>query len=115
LGYFVSADADHNAQHFDVVRLLRHRRIEAAAALFDRAEMKRRDIGDRLNVIVAFKIRIGCADVIGIGSGNRGNSVESDRLRKGSAEIGICLAAVANEPTGVDVQIHQVRDAQLTG
>jgi hypothetical protein len=40
--------------------------------------------------------------------------MEGDCLRKVGAEVRVRGAAIANEPTGVDVEIHQVREAGLT-
>jgi hypothetical protein len=39
------------------------------------------------------------------------NPTESDRLRKGGAEIRIGNAALANEPTGVNIEIHEIGEA----
>ena len=67
-------------------------------------------IRDRLNVWVTGNVETGVGGTeIGIRSGNGGNPFESDRLRKGCAEVRIRRAAVANVPTGVDGELHDVR------
>src|SRR3984885_8757803 len=44
-------------------------------------------------------------------SGNRGDVFKSNRLREGGAKIRIGGAAVANVPTGIDSEIHEVGEA----
>ena len=111
----VSSNAVHDPNHFLRRRLLNQGSVKARTALLDVSEVKGRHIGDGLDVIVALEVAVGFAFVIGIGSGNCGNTSERNRLRKGRAEIRIGCAAIANVPTGVDVQIHEVREPQLAG
>src|SRR5580658_357629 len=110
----VSANAESDLKHFRIGHLLTHGCVKARSALLNLSEVKGRHIRDRLNVIVALKIVVVFAFVIGIGSGNGGYSVERQRLRKGGTEVRIGGAAVANVPTGVDVKLHEVGEAQLT-
>jgi hypothetical protein len=63
--------------------------------LFDISEVKGRYIRDRLDMLIAFEIGVGFAFEIGIGSGNGGNTFESDRLRKSGAQVRVLQAAVA--------------------
>ena len=79
------------------------------------AEVKSRYIRDRLNMVVTKKVGVCRAVEVGVVSGNGGNSIESDRLGKAGTEVRIGCATVANEPAGVDVQMHQVCEAQLSG
>lgn len=87
-----------------------HRCVETRSTLLDISEMKSRYIGDRLNVIVAGKVGIGFAVVIGISSGNGGYSVESDRLRKDGAEVRIGCAACASLAASIGSVSVVVRD-----
>jgi len=89
---------------------LTHRCVETRSTLLDISEMKSRYIGDRLNVIVAGKVGIGFAVVIGISSGNGGYSVESDRLRKDGAEVRIGCAACASLAASIGSVSVVVRD-----
>src|SRR5271156_384975 len=63
--------------------------------------MKCRYVCDGLNVV-------GRPKKIGVGDGNGGHLVKRDRLWEGGAEIGIRPAAIADEPTGVDVELREV-------
>ena len=76
--------------------------------------MKAGNIRDRLNVIVTGKVGVGSAVEIIVVSGNGINILQSKRLRKGSAGVRIGCAAITNVPARVDVELHQVREAQLT-
>src|ERR1700720_3712485 len=51
--------ADHDSKHFDVRDSLSQRKPQAAAALFDRRHMKRRRVGNRLNVFLGVPVGIG--------------------------------------------------------
>src|ERR1700733_5014909 len=104
----VSADAEGDLKHLWIRHLLAHGCVETRPALFDHAEVKGRYICDGLKMV-------GRAVEIGIVSGNGGNSVESDRLGKAGTEVRIGCATVANEPAGVDVEMHEVGEAQLAG
>src|SRR5580692_6196422 len=97
----VSPNRHRDFQHFQTADFLAKRLIEARSTLFDISKVKTRHIRDRLNMDVPAKaVRIaigeGSALKIGIGSGNGGNPIESERLREGGAEVWIGCAAVAN-------------------
>lgn len=103
-------DADQDSQHFHAAGSLRHRRIEAVAALFDGWHMEAGSVGDRLDVKVGGQIVIG--------SRNRGELAFvqiRDRLWKHEIgiEIGvITAAAVASPPTRVQGELHEICEAQ---
>src|ERR1700679_3396409 len=59
------------------------------------------------------KVGVGRTHEIVIVSGNRGYIVQRDCLRKGSAQIRVGRAPIANEPTGVDIEVHEVREPRL--
>ena len=82
--------------------------------MLDISEVKGRYIRDRLNMVVPKEVGVGRAVEVCIVFGNGGNSIESDGLGKVGAEVRIGCAAVTNLPAGVDVQMHQVCEAQLT-
>jgi len=82
--------------------------------LLDLSEVKTRNIGDRLNMIVTGKVGVGSAIEIVVVSGNGINILESERLRKGGAEVRIGRSALTNVPAGVDVELEEVREPQLT-
>src|ERR1700679_2099556 len=108
----VSTDAKSDLQHLWIRHFLTHRCVKTGATLLNHSEVKGRHIRDRLSMEVGKKVVAdGCAVEIGIVSGNGGDPTESDRLRKGGAEVRIGCAAVANEPTGVDVEIHEIGEA----
>ena len=108
----VSADAKSDLQHLRIRHFSTHGCVKARATLLNHSEVKSRHIRDRLSMEVAEKpIADGRAVEVGVGSGNSGNPIESDRLRKGSAEVRIGCAAVANEPTRVDIEIHEIGEA----
>src|SRR5579862_6995150 len=65
--------------------------------------MERRSIGDDLDVV-------GIPE-IGIGDGDGGAVVDGNGLRKRGAKIGVCRAAITDEPAGVDVEVHEVGEA----
>ena len=103
----VSPNAKRDLKHFQMPHLLTHGRVETRAALLDISEVKGCGIGDHLNMV-------GMSVEVGIGSGDGGDVVEGDRLGKRGAEVRIGCAAIANEPTGVDVEVHEVGEATDT-
>ena len=52
---------------------------------------------------------------IGVVPGNGGDAVQRDRLGESCAEVGIRGAAIANVPTGVDIQLHQIGEPSYVG
>src|SRR5580698_4952973 len=107
----VSTDAKCNFKHLRIRDLLAHGCIKTRAALLDVSKMKTCDIRDRLNMCVSGNLEIGVEDAeVSVGSRNRGNVLEIERLRKSGAEVRIGRAAVANVPTGVHIQMHEVRE-----
>jgi hypothetical protein len=73
-------------------------RIETRTTLFDISEVERCCVGDYLNVV--------CIPKIGIGPGDGGAVGDVNGLRKRGAKIRTRRAAIADEPTGVDVEVH---------
>ena len=71
--------------------------------MFDHSEVERGRIGDCLDVIRAVKV--------GVCSGNGGAVSNFDRLLERGAEIRIGRAAIPNTPTGVHIEVHEVRKA----
>ena len=84
--------------------LIRIRRVEAVATLFNGRKMKSGGIRDRLK-------EVGIVQII-IGSGNcrmLPNRQSGDRLREGVTEIGVLgAAAVPSPPTGVQRELREV-------
>ena len=108
----VSTDAKSDLQHLRIRHLLTHGRVKTRATLLNHSEVKSRHIRDRLSMEVAEKVVAdGRAVEVGIVSGNGCDSIESDRLRKGGAEVRIGCAAITNEPTRVDIEIHEIGEA----
>ena len=107
----VSTDAKGDLKHLRIRYFLTHGRVKTRAALLNVSKVEARCIRDRLNMVVTGKIGVGSPVEIGIGSGNGRDILKSDRLRKGGAEVWIGCTAVADEPAGVDVEMHQVREA----
>ncbi len=102
------ADTQQDAQDLPMSDPLRQRRVETGATLFDRAKMKARCVGDRLDVVRRRQV--------GIGPGNGRKLLPhkqaGDGLREGVAEIRVLgPAAVAGPPTGVHFELHQVGEA----
>lgn len=102
----VSPNSQSDFQHFRTADFVAKRGVETRPTLFDGSEVKGRYGRDRLDMVVAGKVGVGSAVEIAVVSGNGGNIIESDGLRKGGAEVWIGFAAVANEPAGVDVELH---------
>src|SRR5580704_1272791 len=111
----VSTNTKGDLEHLRIRHFLTHGCIKTRSALLNLSEMKGRYIRDRLDVIVARKVGVGSAVEIAIGSGNGGNPIERDRLSKGGAEVRIGCTAVTNKPAGVDIEMHEVCEAQLAG
>ena len=107
----VSADAKGNHKHFRIRDLLTHGRVKTRAALLNKSKVEGRCIRDRLNMVVAMKIGVGSTLEIVVVAGNGGNICERDRLREGGAKVWIGCTAVAYEPAGVDVEMHEVGEA----
>src|ERR1700733_14991409 len=97
----VSTDAEGDLKHLRIRDFLTHGCVKTRAALLNHSKVKSRCIGDGLKMV-------GRAVEIGIVFGDGGNSIESDRLGKSRTEVRIGCATVANEPTGVDVEMHEV-------
>src|SRR5580700_1295242 len=110
----VSTNAKSNLKHFRVLHFLTHGSVETGATLLNVSEVKGRCIRDRLNMVVTVKDGAGRTEKIGIRSGDGGNSIQFDRLRKCGSKVRIGCAAVANVPACVDVELHEVCQAQLT-
>src|SRR5580704_19093455 len=98
-------DAEQDSQDFDVGYSLSQRRVEAAATLLNRAEVKARGEGDRLEMVGNVEwCDIGGAVQVIIGSGNCGSI--DDVLGLTKYEVGIkvgvvVVAAIAGPETGV--------------
>src|SRR5271156_476111 len=107
----VSPNTQGDFQHFQTADFLAKRRIKTRATLFDISEVKGRNIRDRLDMIVTRKVGVGSTIEIGVVSGNGGDIIECERLGESGAQIWIGCTAVANEPAGVDVEMHEVREA----
>ena len=104
-----SADTEDDLKDFQAAGFLRHRRIEAGAALLDKRKVKSRREGDHLDVIA--RIIWVVTTEIGNVSGNRGVETRSqarDCVREGCTEIGIGRAAVAGPPTGIHGELREI-------
>src|ERR1700722_10284473 len=109
VGDLVSTNTKGDLKHLRIRHFLTHGCVKLRATLLNHSKVKSCHIRDRLSMEVAKKIVAdGRAVEVGVGSGNSGNPIESDRLRKGGAEVRIGCAAVANEPTRVDIEIHEI-------
>jgi hypothetical protein len=109
----VSTDAQGDLKYFRVRHFLAHGCIKTRAALLNVSKVKGRDIRDRLNMIVAGKVGIGYAIEIVVVARYSIDILECERLREGSTLVRIGGCAVANVPTGVDGELHEVRETQL--
>ncbi|MDT7814807.1 MAG: hypothetical protein QOJ42_4723 [Acidobacteriaceae bacterium] len=103
----VSTNAKGNLKHLWVRHFLAHGCVETRAALLDHSKVKGGYIGNRLDMVVAGKVAVGRTVEIGIGSGNRGDPIQRDCLGKGGAQIRVGRAAIANEPAGIDIEVHE--------
>src|SRR6202041_3852549 len=108
----VSADAEGDFKDLRIRHFLTHACIEARTALLDVAEVKAGYLRGSLPVVVSLEVGVGGPVEIVVVPGNGRNIVESDGLRKRRAEVWIGGAAVANEPAGVDVEMHQIGEAR---
>ena len=92
MAYLVPTDTERDLQDFRARHLLAESRVEARTSLLDKAKVKRRRVGDRLDV--------SCIAVqLGVGSGNCGELTgkqSRERLRVRGAEIRIGCAPVAS-------------------
>jgi hypothetical protein len=100
------ADAEQDSQDLWMGYSLGQCWVEAGAALLDKAEMERRRVGDRLNVIRGSEVGIASGDC-------RKFPGEQawDRLREleSWAKIRVMgAAAIPRPPTGVDGELHEI-------
>jgi hypothetical protein len=100
---FVSSDAKGDLKHLGMFHFLTQGCVQTGAPLLNVSEVKGRYIRYHLNVIRILEISIG--------DGNSGTVIDIDSLRKRGAKVRIGCTAVANEPAGVDVEVHKVREA----
>src|SRR5208283_68728 len=114
VGDLVPTNAESDLKYLRIRDFLTQGCVETGATLLDLSKVKGRHVRDGLNVIVSRKVRVGLAFVIGVTSGNGGNSIESDCLWKGGAEVWTGCAAIADEPAGVDVKLREVGEARCT-
>jgi hypothetical protein len=99
----VSADTEGDLKHLRMFNFLTHGCVKTGTPLFNVSEVKGCYIRDHLNVIGILEISIG--------DGNGGPVIDIDSLRKRGAKVWIGCTAVANEPAGVYVEVHKVREA----
>jgi len=117
---FGAADTEQDAQNFGVGDPLRKLWIQAAAAMFDKGEVKAGRVRNRLREVrnIHRLGRIGSHVIVGPRNGRmladreRGNSV-----REFIAEVRISgAAAITSPPGGVDRKLHEVgKSANLLG
>src|SRR5205807_1648641 len=101
---FRTTDTDENSQNFQTGYLLSEGRVEAGAALFNKAKVESGRESNRFDV-VAWIVRIVQFVII---SGNRSMlpSVQTgDSIREGRAKIGVGGAAIACPPTGIHAEL----------
>jgi hypothetical protein len=98
----VSTDAKCDCQYFPTAHFLTKCLVKTCSTPFDVTKVKRRGIGDHLNVIGIVEISIRYGD--------RSAVCDIDRLWKSGAEIGILRAALPDEPTRVHVQMLEIRE-----
>jgi len=99
----VSPNTQRDFQHFQTTDFLAKCRIETRATLFDISEVERCSVGDDLNVVGIPEIGIGPRDGGAVG--------DSNGLRKRGPKVRVCRAAIADEPAGVHVEVHEVGEA----
>jgi hypothetical protein len=99
----VPTDAKGDLNYLPMLRFLIHGCIKTRATLLNVSEVKGSYIRDHLNMIGIVEISVG--------DRNGGTVRDFDRLRKRGAKVWIGCTAVANEPAGVDVEVHEVRQA----
>ncbi len=104
------ADAEQDAQHLHVRNALRERRIEAAAALLDGAEMECGRVDDGEQVVRILGVAVGPRD-----RGEPAIEQSRNRIRKiVVTEIGIGgAAAIAPPPGRVHRELHEIGQALL--
>src|ERR1700728_2784561 len=100
----ISSNTQGDFQHFQTTDLLAKCRIETRAPLFDISEVERCSVSNDLNVTGVPEI--------GIGPGDGGAVSNGNGLRKCGAKVRVCPASIADEPAGVDVEVHEVSEAQ---
>src|SRR3984957_18061589 len=105
---FVSTDAERDLQHFQTADFLAQRRVETRSTLFDVSEVEGRYVRDCLDMVITREVWIRSAVEIIVVPGNGSNFIESQGLRERSSEVRVCRASIADEPTGVYVQLHQI-------
>src|SRR5580693_3694552 len=81
--------------------LLAQRGIQAGTSLLNKSEVKRCDIGNRLN-IRQFKVRVV--------SGNPWDISQGNRLPERSSKIRVCRAVVPGKPARVYGEVHEIRE-----
>src|ERR1700677_1178380 len=116
--HLVSTNAKGDLKHLWIRHFLAHGCVETGAACLDHSKVKGGCIGNRLDMVVAAgyrKVAVGRTVEIVIVSGNRGNPTQRDCLRKGRAQIRVGRAAIANEPAGIDIEVHEISEPQLAG
>ena len=99
----IAADAEGDFQNLRVFHFLAHDRVQAGAALLDVSKVKRSRVSDHLNVVRVVEI---C-----IRDGNGGAVADLDCLGIGCAEIGVGGAPITNEPTRIDIEVHEIGEA----
>src|SRR5881392_1405518 len=106
---FGPADTENNLQHFRAAGLLRHRCVEASAALLDESKMKSRRKSDHLHEITRI-IWVVTTEVANVSRNRRVKTRRQarDRVSERCAEIGIGRAAIARPPTGIHRELSEI-------
>jgi hypothetical protein len=100
------ADTEQDSQDLWMGYPLRQGRVEAAAALLDKAEMECRRVGDGLDVIIRSKVGIGPGDCRKL-PGEQGWDCLREHERWVKIRV-IGAAAIPRPPTGVDFEPHEI-------
>src|SRR5262249_39735057 len=107
VGYLGPANGVQNSQNNSARCHRDEGAVKTRAALLDSRKVKARRIGDRLHV-GTYRVKLVWGRV-GVVYGNGGPIRNGDWSLEGVTKIRILGAAVSSIPTGVHVQVHQVR------
>ncbi len=100
------ADADQNSQYFYAGGPLRHRGVEAVAALFDGGHVEPCGVGNGLDVVVGSQVVISSGDRRKLPFSQVGDCLRKHKIGIKVRVVG--AAAVAGLPTGVEGQLHEI-------
>jgi hypothetical protein len=106
---FGGSDADQDSQDFHAGGPLRHRRVEAGTALFDRRHVESRCVGDCLDVVLRGQVGVASGNCWKLSGEQTGHGL---RKYEGAIKIRVVRAApVSGPPARIDRELHEVRES----